>query len=126
MTKNITELKEAIFAGEFDPKFTNPIKILPKGHVMDEDKSVKWNHEEVERLNEIARSESAERNETKRKLRVKMNDEIIETFANEFNISEAKVALALSHARNISSGTREILESLEEILELFNEMNSVD
>lgn len=126
MTKTINELKTAIFTGEFDPKFTHSIKLLPKGHVIDEDKSVKWNHEEVERLNEIARAEIAERIETKRKLKVEMNDEIIKTFANEFNISEAKVALALSHARNISSGTREILESLEETLELFNEMNSVD
>lgn len=126
MTKTINELKTAIFTGEFDPKFTNSIKLLPKGHVIDEDKSVKWNHEEVERLNEIARAKIAERIETKRKLKVEMNDEIIKTFANEFNISEAKVALALSHARNISSSIREILESLEETLALFNEMNSVD
>lgn len=123
--KTVFEIKEAVRKGEFNPKPVGRfIKRFPENHVIDEDKSVKWNREEVARLNEAALAEHTAKRQANRKLEEKMKSEIFKSFASEFNISEAKVEVAFRKATNISPTMFEALDQLEEIIELFKEMET--
>lgn len=124
--KTVFEIKEAIRNGEFNPKPVGRLNRLPENHVIDENKSVKWNREAVASLNEVKRSEYNAKLEANKKLAEKMESEILKSFASEFNISEAKVELAFRHSLRMSPNIIEALENLEETLELFEEMNSIE
>lgn len=124
--KTVFEIKEAIRNGEFNPKPVGRLNRLPENHVIDENKSVKWNREAVASLNEVKRSEYNAKLEANKKLAEKMESEILKSFASEFNISEAKVELAFRHSLRMSPNIIEALDNLEETLELFEEMNSIE
>lgn len=124
--KTVFEIKEAIRNGEFNPKPVGRLNRLPENHVIDENKSVKWNREAVASLNEVKRSEYNAKREANKKLAEKMESEILKSFASEFNISEAKVELAFRHSLRMSPNIIEALDNLEETLELFEEMNSIE
>lgn len=124
--KTVFEIKEAIRNGEFNPKPVGRLNRLPENHVIDENKSVKWNREAVASLNEVKRSEYNAKREANKKLAEKMESEILKSFASEFDISESKVELAFRHSLRMSPNIIEALDNLEETLELFEEMNSIE
>lgn len=127
-TMTLNELREAIQNDDFKVEYMSRPKYVKEGFVFNEDKSVKWNRDEVERVNAelkekydayrktVAEAEDAERNA------------IIETFASEYNVSEAKVGAAYNYAysESHSSGMYAVICTLEELMDLYAEMNSMD
>ena len=56
-TMTIFELREAILNDTFKVEYMSRPKYVKEGFVFNEDKSVKWNREEVERVNANLKAE---------------------------------------------------------------------
>ena len=84
--------KDALYMVQMSCKSTLP---YPKVNtVIDEDKSVKWNREEVERQRKAYTDDVAKRNTKKNKLRDELTKELYKTIASEVGgISEEKAKL---------------------------------
>lgn len=86
------------------------VKKVPAGHIFDENKSVKWNRDEVERNNALYQKEVARLNTEKNKRRDAIYEDIYMAIQNEvgFNISREKAmaiwncAYSEGHAFGIS------------------------
>lgn len=93
------------------------------GTVLDEDKSVKWNREEVERLNKIHDDEVKELNRHKNELYVGLVKAIKMYIIQETNVSEKQADKIYNYLCNTyhSYGLRECLTQLDDLLDLFCE-----
>ena len=91
------------------------------GSVLDEDKSVKWNREEVERLNKIHDDEVKELNRHKNELYVGLVKAIKMYIIQETNVSEKQADKIYNYLCNTyhSYGLRECLNQLDDLLDLF-------
>lgn len=116
---NVQELNEALRNGYYDTEYVRP-KFLREGTIIDEEKSVRWNREEVERRN----NEMKERvEENRRELREKerqQHDDIIRAYANDSGLSEEQIGKIYSYAYSQyhSSGMSEVIDGLEELIDL--------
>ena len=91
--RSLEEIKEDVLdMAQMSCKSTLP---YPKVNtVIDEDKSVKWNREEVERQRKAYTDDVAKRNTEKNKRRDELTKELYKTIASEVGgISEEKVKL---------------------------------
>ena len=127
-TMTIFELREAILNDTFKVEYMSRPKYVKEGFVFNEDKSVKWNREEVERVNAHLK---AEYDAYKNAVNEAENAErlaIIKTFASEYDGSEAKVEAAYSYAysESHSSGMYDVIITLEEVMDLYKTMNSME
>lgn len=91
------------------------------GHVINEDKSVKWNREEVERLNKKHKDEVKELNRQKNLLYTNLVNSIEEYIISETNVDKAKAEKIYNYLymEYHSYGLRELLSHLDDLLELF-------
>lgn len=93
------------------------------GTIFDEEKSVKWNKEEVERLNKKHEDEVKELNREKNLLYVNLVNSIKKYIISETKVSEARADKIYNYlyAEYHSYGLRECLCHLDDLLELFQE-----
>lgn len=91
------------------------------GTVLDEDKSVKWNREEVERLNKIYDDEVKELNRQKNELYIGLVNAIKMYIIQETNVSKKQADKIYNYLCNEyhSYGLRECLNQLDDLLDLF-------
>lgn len=91
------------------------------GSVLDEDKSVKWNREEIERLNKIHDDEIKELNRQKNELYLRLVHDIKTYIKQETNVSEKQADKIYNYLCNTyhSYGLRECLNQLDDLLDLF-------
>lgn len=98
------------------------IKKLPTGHIIDEDKSVKWNREQVELNNKKYQEEVARLNTLKNKRRDEIRAMIYAKIAYEVghNLSEEKAKLIwnLAWERGHSYGISDVIGNLNDLIEL--------
>lgn len=116
---NIEELNEAIRQGHYDVGYVKS-RYLREGTVIDENKSVKWNREEVERLNNEMK-EKVEMNRKKRRdVERKQTEDIIRAYANDNGLTEEQVGKIYEHAyrESHSEGRYAVLDTLEELIDL--------
>ncbi|MED0951494.1 hypothetical protein P4T70_25900 [Bacillus mobilis] len=80
----------------FVNKFYEPLQEYPshrkfsEKHVFDEEKSVKWNREEVERQNEQLKQRKTEWNSEKGRLNAKLQNDCIQILKEDYNMNEAQ------------------------------------
>lgn len=92
-------------------------------HIFDEDKSVKWNREEVVRQNELRRQQEIVLRETKNKALRDAEANIISYLKQEYpRVSETKIKKLFDHIKcSIEYSIEGTLSVCEEILEIFSE-----
>ena len=91
------------------------------GDVIDEEKSVRWNREEVERLQNAYENEVRKLNTIKNKKRDELYDELYKTIKHEvgnITIEDAKAIFNYAYEQEHSYGYNEVFIHLEEIIDL--------
>lgn len=122
---SINEVREAVLNDEFTiPYMSRPAK-LKETHVVDEDKSVKWNREEIVRLN----AENKEKYEAYEKehyaMGGKMVEAIVAAYASEYtNMSLSQIRKVYSHAysEGHSGGMYEVFNEMNSMMELVSDI----
>lgn len=98
-------------------------KLLLKGHTFDENKSVKWNSEEVTKNNEVVKKEAAERVRERNAAINSATSEIVKLIVREFdykiNEKQAYIIWNLAYEKGHSYGCSEIEIHLKELIETF-------
>lgn len=122
---NSVELQNAIKEGFYDKVEYFQPTYIGNNVVLDENESVKWNREEIQRLNEEMKTKAAENQEKRYAERSKMTEDIIRIYADEYNVSPNKVGVLYNYAyrESHSEGMYLVTQTLEELLELFEDVN---
>lgn len=91
------------------------------GTVLDEDMSVKWNREEVERLNKIYDDEVKELSEQKNELYINLRRATNAYIIQEINVDKKKADKIFNYLCNeyYSYSFKEVLNHLDDLLDLF-------
>lgn len=97
------------------------VKKFYEGYVFDEEKSVKWNREEVERLNKIREEDIAFRKLEKEKLYRNFKTTVLDFLQKEYGYTSSKADKIYDFVMTcpFADGLVERLELLDELLELF-------
>lgn len=92
--------------------------------VIDENKSVKWNREEVQRQNDLYEQEVKDLNTKKNKFRDSLYDEVIEKIADETDLPKDKVESIWFYAYGKSHhyGIHSVVDTVRELIDLFNDV----
>ena len=116
---NVKELNEALRNGYYDTEYVRP-KFLSEGTVIDEEKSVRWNREEVERRNKVMRERVEGNRRERREKERQQNEDIIRAYANDSGLTEEQVGKIYSYAytQYHSSGINEVINRLNELIYL--------
>lgn len=86
---SIETIKDNYKNGEYNPKIPYPkIKKYPTDHVFDENKSVKWNREQVEIENAKQQELLKMYGEEKRRLNNKLHDDVINTLTEDYGLTK--------------------------------------
>lgn len=117
---NVQELDEALRNGHYDTVYIRP-KFLREGTIIDEEKSVRWNREEVERRNKEMKERIEENRRQRREKERQQDEDIIRAYANESGLTEEQVGKIYRHAYSQyhSSGISEVIDELNELISLF-------
>lgn len=107
------------------PDFKKP----KTGDIIDENKSVKWNREEVERLQKAYDIEVKKLNDSKNKLRNEIYQDIYSEICETINfrvpeskkitIEKARLIFNKAYADEHSSGFYSVFNEIEELIDLF-------
>lgn len=123
--KNLEELKNAIENGAYETSQYVRKETLDKATVIDEDRTVKWNREEVVRLNKQSEDRSNEYVLERNRLSREMDSDIIKVFSTDSNLNEEQIAILYNYVyRELHSyGIHEVIQELDSMIDLFNEVN---
>ena len=98
-------------------------KRVPKGYVFDEDKSVRWNAEQVESHNAAIQKEVSEKQKARSLAINQATDSIIALIVDEFygkiNSKQAKVIWNIAYDSGHSGGRYEIKAQLQRLMDAF-------
>lgn len=122
--KNREDLFKAIKEGTYDVRVI-PAKTVAANSVIDEDKSVRWNREEVEKANASEKLRVREEKALRSKMDDKLADDIVKVISDESGLSEDKVTLIFDHAYSETRGESifETISTLDDLVSLFIEVN---
>ena len=97
---------------------------LRPDYVIDEDKSVKWNREEVQRLNDLHDQQVIELNRKKNKMRDELYKEIEAKVAEELGLKPEQVhpIWYRAYEQSHSYGIREVMNTLQDLIDLFDQV----
>lgn len=100
-------------------------KRFPKGYVFDEEKSVRWNAEEVERNNEAAQKETSELQRNRSTAINSATGEIVKLIVHKFddkiNEKQACIIWNLAYEEGHAYGCIEIENHLDELMNTFKD-----
>lgn len=130
--RSIEEIKNAYVAGEFTSK--NPFSLkkdkLKEGHIFDENKSVKWNKEQVEAHNNLIDNRIKEYREDQSRLSKALHEETIEALQNEYSLNRKQAERVQSYVyAEYHSSMFDYFQYLAEVAELAEDvisLNTVD
>lgn len=121
---SIQELNEAIRNNAYQVEYVKP-KYLKENAVIDEDKSVKWNREEVKRLNAEMKAKVEQNRKDRRDMESKQIDDIIRVYANDSGYTEEQIGKIFNYAysESHSSGIFEVLQTLDDLVDLMKDVD---
>lgn len=116
---NVQELHEAMRNGYYDTVYVRP-KFLREDTVIDEEKSVRWNREEVERRNKEMKERVEENRRQRREKERQQYDDIIRVYANDSGLSEEQIGKIYNYAYSQyhSSGMLEVIIEMDDLIDL--------
>ncbi|AEO93538.1 gp279 [Bacillus phage G] len=97
-------------------------------HVFDEDKSVKWNKEQVVLKNKERTDKREEYRKESNRLENQLREDISNAIAEEygFNKEQADIILGYAYERHHSSGYYEVINSLGELCDVFESFKNAE
>ena len=115
---------ELISKGVYDVKYSKPKRLLKDTDFIDENKSVKWNKEQIALENEKIRLYNEAIKEAKREGPRKFEDDLKEALMNEhgLNVDQANKVYRKAYEDGHSAGEREIVWEALELGELAEEL----
>lgn len=121
---NYYEVKAAFYMAQDMPSGSHHIYF--GGHIFDEDKSVKWNREEVERQNALIRQQNKEEREARHDAKLAAEKLIIDYLHQEWSsISKTKIAKLFRYIYDMyfedNYQIERVIDICEEILEIFTQ-----
>ncbi len=121
---SIQELNEAIRNNTYQVEYVKP-KYFKENAVIDEDKSVKWNREEVQRLNEEMKAKVEQNRKERRAMESKQIDDIVRVYANDSGYTEEQIGKIFNYAysESHSSGIFEVLQTLDDLVDLMKDVD---
>lgn len=124
IVKTLEDLQRAIINEEYNVKQKFVPTFLPPGAVIDENKTVKWNYEEVERRNTEMKKKLNEFRDKGKILHNKLKEDMIRAFANESNLTEEKMELIYEFAEKMSSvALSDLIFNIESLIILIQKVN---
>lgn len=98
-----------------------------EGAVIDEDKSVKWNREEVKRLNDEYQSECERLRKEYNKIQSLVTDAIIKDLSEEYELSAAECEIIWNRAysEEHGCGIYSVVDKFRDIAEIYDDLLSV-
>lgn len=105
-------------------KIEYPFKVFPryrKGHVFDENKSIEWNREELNRRNKEIKQKEKQYNEDRIKAYNEFDNDIIRYFEHYSSINERQIKKIYdyTHQKFNSYGLYDVITATEELIDLF-------
>lgn len=120
----IEDLHNAINEGYYNVEYMKP-QYIPEDTILDEEKSVKWNREQVEKRN----LDQQEKYESKKTQNSNMHDtqvgDIVRVYSEYSGFSKDRIEKIFHHAykKQHSYGIYDVIQELEEILDLLDELD---
>ena len=125
MSKSIEEIVSLFEEAEKIP-LSPKEKPLKEGYITDEDKSVRWNREQVEQSQQAYREETLRLRQERNQMLDKAKQEIILYIKDslEKDFSEEKCNLILSHAyeENHAYGLASVINKVDEYVDFINDL----
>lgn len=123
---NVEELNKAIKENLYHVEYLKP-KYLKEYTVIDEDKSVRWNREQVEQLNLEMKIKAKQNKQERKDMQLKQEKDIVRAYANQANLSEKKIKLILDYVyeENHSYGIWAVLETLDSLIDLIKKVEDL-
>ena len=124
------EIKANIYRGDYRSAQTSHLtcKLLPKDHITDVDKSVRWNQEVVEELNKVLRKEIEAIHQENSKRTAQFNEDLLSAIKSEFNFSDKQCVLIKEHVLETSEAfsyvSIEFIEDVENTCQWLVEFNN--
>lgn len=126
MTKvmSIQEVREAVLNGDFNIPYMSRPKKLRETHVVDENKSVKWNREEIARIDAENKEKYKTYQEEFAAMEHKMVEAIVAAYANEYSMSIARVQKVYYHAysEGHSCGMYEVFNEMDYTMDMVSDI----
>lgn len=115
---------ERISKGVYDVKCSRPKRLLKDTEIIDEDKSVKWNREQIEKENDKIRLHNEAIKDAKKKSSLKFENDLKEVIMSEHGLSADQASKVYREAYEYghSAGEMEILWEALELGELAEEI----
>ena len=127
MLENIIE---KINNNEYQNKLTYPRKseIMKDGYITDENKSVKWNKEQVIKNQKEYNNEMTLYQKENERLAKLFEEDVINYIKNEFNYNEKAAKFILSEAweRGHSYGLQQVINEVTDLVEFIYDFNSLN
>jgi len=123
---NVEELNKAIKENLYHVEYFKP-KYLKEDTIIDEDKSVRWNREQVEQLNLEMKIKAKQNKQERKDMQLKQQKDIVRAYANQANLSEQKIKLILDYAyeESHSYGIQAVLETLDSLIDLIKKIEDL-
>ncbi|KXY51220.1 hypothetical protein AT268_32515 [Bacillus cereus] len=97
----IDEISNAFANDFYEPQQEYPSHIkFSEKHVFDEEKSVKWNREEVERQNEQVKQRKMKWNSEKSRLNAKLQNDCVQILKEDYGLNEAQAEKLYGYVYN--------------------------
>lgn len=119
MTKNIYDVKNDLYNGVYTSKPIRHPKFLKDNHVFDENKSVKWNREQVEIYNKNEGEKYNAALKEKHNCAERLKNDVVEALSASYNLSKDAVETAYHYAMSKSPNMSELIDKTEEVLDLY-------
>ena len=115
---------ERISTGVYDVKHSKPKTLLRDTDFIDENKSVKWNREQIEKENDKIRLHNKAIKEAKNNGPLKFEDDLKEAIMNEhdLNATQASAVFLIAYENGHSAGMKEILWAAQDLCKLAEEV----
>lgn len=125
--KNITTLVSAyedfLYNFSYEPD-RNEFPYPKEGTIIDEEKSVKWNREEVERQRNAYLNKIKEINQSRNLIIVHLRDQLAKVLAkeNKLNIDESKKLFTYAFNVDYNNGVRAVVNTYKNLAKMYKEL----
>lgn len=130
MTLYLSEINDKYRNGDYTNKMPSPydLKSYSKNHIFDEDKSVKWNKEQVELKNKEKHDAIKKYREESYRLSSQLDEDIKKAIAKEYTFNEKQAEIVFIHAyqEHHSYGYGEIINCLYELCDIFEKFKKAE
>ena len=127
---DITGMKQTIYNGKYENKLKRPLKTdnMKDGYITDENKSVKWNKEQVELANQEYKNKLKKYKDEAYRLEKLFKTDTIDYIMNfyEYNNSAAELIFNTAYERSAHYGYTQILDEVQDIIDFLEKIKDTN